>query len=163
MLRVNCVTAYERSKNIIWFSSSSADPLAAWRISGMIFARDSSYALLGQGHLRMEFQFVFEDGTHYAFADWMGEAVITDTGGEEDGKGGEIKGWFSSVRSWGVLRAVAGPYCLTFREFTSLVDGKTYISGFLTRDGIKVFGALVSRPGIGSNVDWEREYGLVLR
>lgn len=291
MPRVNHVTAFERSKKPIWFSSSSADPLAAWRISGikgpvfeqwlfdsisddgkalagMIFARDSSYALLGHGHLRMEFQFVFEDGTHYAFADWMDEATITDTGGQ-DGKVGEVKGvwkgkngtrtyththaadgsflkvvldspeirgtytltalapphfptgqiwplsegeaptstelcpkvnnvevipagtyeadlvvggrplkfkgigghehiwasggWFSTVRRWAVVRAVAGPYCLTFREFTSLIDGKTYISGFLTRDGAKVFGALIDRAGVGSNVDSTRDDGLVLR
>lgn len=111
MPRTNRATAYQREKEPIHFSTSSADPLAAWRISGirgpvfeqwyfdsvaedgksnivMIFARDASYALLGQGHLRMEFDIVFPDGKHFNHADFMSEAVLEDTScdaiGEED-------------------------------------------------------------------------------
>ena len=289
MPRINHVTAYQRESQPIWFSSSTADPLAAWRISGIkgtvfeqwyfdsvsddgkatvgvAFARDASYAILGHGHLRMEFEFVFEDGTRAHFADWMNEATITDTSGE-NGKVGEVKGvwkgkgrtythtiasdgsfakveldspeikgtftltatspphfpcgqswplargeapastqlcpmvhnvqvipiavyeadlvikgrslkfkgigghehnwasgsWFSTVRKWQLTRAVMGPYGLTFREFTSLLDGRTYITGFVTEDGKKVFGAMIDREGIGSNVESTRGDGLVLR
>lgn len=102
MRRTNRRTAYQREKEPIQFSTSSKDPLAAWRISGikgpvfeqwyfdsvaadsksgitMIFARDASYAMLGQGHLRMEFDITFPDGKHFNHADWMSEAALEET------------------------------------------------------------------------------------
>ena len=114
MPRTNRRTAYQREKEPIQFSTSSKDPLAAWRISGikgpvfeqwyfdsvaddsksgmtMIFARDASYAVLGQGHLRMEFDIKFPDGKHFNHADWMSEAALEesdcDTTGEGNGSG----------------------------------------------------------------------------
>jgi hypothetical protein len=102
--RTNRTTAYQREKSID-FSTSSADPLASWRISGIkgqvfehwyfdsvsddsksgivfTLARDASYALLGQGHLRVEIDVTFADGTHFNHVDWMSDSVIED-GGEE--------------------------------------------------------------------------------
>ncbi|KLU92849.1 hypothetical protein MAPG_11811, partial [Magnaporthiopsis poae ATCC 64411] len=98
--RINHVTAYEKEKWID-FSMSSADALAAWRISGIkgpvfeqwyfdsvaddgksgivfILARDASYAVLGQGHLRVQLDVTFSDGTHFNHVDWMAEAVTED-------------------------------------------------------------------------------------
>ena len=301
MSRINRTTAYQREKKPIFFSKSSADPLAAWRISGikgpvfeqwyfdsvsddgkssivMIFARDASYAMLGHGHFRMEFDIVFPDGKHFNHTDWMSEAVLEDTsnGGKvvsegyskgaaqsvqgvrrqkendvndgdvghthgvwtgkgrryehtiaADGSsaqvsfdGPEIQGsftlkstgppyyptgeihpvdssygdistelcpkihwmeviptaiftadlkvqgrplhfegigghshiwaegsWFDTVRGWKVCRAVAGPWSFTIREFTSLLDGKTYSSGYVARGGKEEFGALSVRAG----------------
>ncbi|KAI5921284.1 hypothetical protein F4810DRAFT_679189 [Camillea tinctor] len=101
MSRVNRVTAYQKEKSI-HFSTSSADPLASWRVSGIkgpvfeqwyydsvaddgksgivfTLARDASYALLGQGHLRVELDVTFSDGTHFNHVDWMSEAVINES------------------------------------------------------------------------------------
>ena len=92
MGRVNRVSAYHKEKKID-FSTSSADPLASWRISGIkgpvfeqwyfdsvaddgqsgivfTLARDASYAMLGQGHLRVELDVTFSDGTHFNHVDW---------------------------------------------------------------------------------------------
>ncbi|KAI0836431.1 hypothetical protein F5Y06DRAFT_273381 [Hypoxylon sp. FL0890] len=109
MARVNSVTAYQTERSIN-FSTSSADPLAAWRISGIkgqvfeqwyfdsvandgksnivfTLARDASYALLGQGNLRVEIDATFSDGSHFNHVDWMNEAVIEEsTSGQIDGR-----------------------------------------------------------------------------
>jgi hypothetical protein len=105
MGRINRTTAYQKEESIE-FSTSSADPLAAWRISGIkgpvfeqwyfdsvaddgksgivfTLARDASYALLGHGHLRVELDATFSDGTHFNHVDWMNEAVIEDVSADE--------------------------------------------------------------------------------
>lgn len=109
--RVNRVTAYQKEKWID-FSTSSADALAAWRISGIkgpvfeqwyfdsvaddgksgivfTLARDASYAVLGQGHLRVQLDVTFSDGTHFNHVDWMAEAVIEDTSSSAGAAGGD--------------------------------------------------------------------------
>ena len=237
----------------------------------MIFARDASYALLGQGHLRMEFDVVFPDGSHFNHADWMSEALIIDssfdshvpesdkkvesvwtaagkryelvvaadgssatvklqgqriqgsftlrstapphypngkthaeagddtptelcpkinlvevipTGAFEaelvcdgrplrfEGIGGHMHvwaegSWFDTVRGWRMCRAAAGPYNLTFMQWSSLLDGQTYTSGYVARDGKKVFGGLEVTDGLeergneGKNlVRWTPQYNV---
>ena len=136
MPRTNLKTAYQRETEPIEFSTSSKDPLAAWRISGIkgpvfeqwyfdsvaadsksgmtvIFARDASYAMLGHGHLRMEFDITFPDGKHFNHADFMSEALeetdcdtidkVTGNGsgdGKSDSKkkAGQIKGVWTGPR-----------------------------------------------------------------
>ncbi|KAI3326237.1 hypothetical protein HD806DRAFT_489736 [Xylariaceae sp. AK1471] len=117
MARVNRVTAYQKDQNID-FSTSSTDPLASWRISGIkgpvfeqwyfdsvaddgksgivfTLARDASYALLGQGHLRVELDVVFSDGTHFNHVDWMSEAVI------QESKSGQVDGtWTANDKTY---------------------------------------------------------------
>ncbi|KAL2159575.1 hypothetical protein VTH06DRAFT_2144 [Thermothelomyces fergusii] len=103
MARINRQTAYQKADEIE-FSTSSADPLAAWRISGikgpvweqwyfdsvsddgrsgvvLTIARDASYTMLGRGSLRIELDVTFDDGSHYNKVDWMSEAVVEDRGG----------------------------------------------------------------------------------
>ncbi|KIM94010.1 hypothetical protein OIDMADRAFT_184509 [Oidiodendron maius Zn] len=100
MARLNRQTAYQRADEID-FSTSSADPLAAWRISGikgpvweqwyfdsvaddgksgivLTLARDASYAILGRGVLRVELDVTFSDGSRHNHVDWMSEAVVED-------------------------------------------------------------------------------------
>lgn len=102
MPRYNVRTAYEKEKDPPFFSRSSADSLVSWRLSGikgpvfeqwyfdnvsddgvcsfsLIFARDASYAALGQGHLRVEFDAVLPDGSHFRHAEFMSEAALEDT------------------------------------------------------------------------------------
>jgi hypothetical protein len=91
--------------------------LASWRISGIkdalfehwyfdsvsndgksniciAFARDASYALLEHGHLRIEFEVVFLDGSHFNHLDWMSESVIEDS---SQGHGAENVGKVESL------------------------------------------------------------------
>ena len=268
MPRVNRKTAYEREQVAPYFSRTSRDPLASWRISGIkgplfeqwyfdsvasdgkssiciIFARDASYAVLGHGYLRMEFDIVLPNGKHFNHVDWMKEAVIEDSSRDDDPKiigkveslwtapgkrhsftiagdgsnahvklqgqivqgdftlkstapahypggkthaeageetptalcpkinlvevipcgtfaanliingrhlsfqgiGGHMhvwaeRSWFDTTRGWRMCRAAAGPYNVTFMQWRSLVDGRTYSSGFVARNGEKSFGAL---------------------
>ncbi|POS68702.1 hypothetical protein DHEL01_v212906 [Diaporthe helianthi] len=102
MPRFNVRTAYEKEKDQPFFSRSSKDQLASWRLSGiqgprfeqwyfdsvsndgessfsLIFARDASYAALGQGHLRMEFDAVLPDGSRFRHAEFMSEAALEDS------------------------------------------------------------------------------------
>ena len=118
MARVNRATAYQKEKSID-FSTSSADSLAAWRISGIkgpvfeqwyfdsvsddgksgvsfTLARDASYAILGQGHLRVELDITFPDDTHFNHVDWMEEAVIEEVSGS-----GQVHGiWTSKGKTY---------------------------------------------------------------
>ncbi len=121
MARINRQTAYERAAEID-FSTSSADPLAAWRISGikgavweqwyfdsvsddgkssivLTVARDASYAVLGRGTLRIELDVVFSDGSRYNNVDWMSEAVVEDRGGAK-GSGTVDGSWIASGKSY---------------------------------------------------------------
>ncbi|KAK9415787.1 putative AttH domain-containing protein [Seiridium unicorne] len=123
MARLNYQTAYQKADEIE-FSTSSADPLAAWRISGtkgqaweqwyfdsvaddgkssivLTMARDGSYAALGKGVLRVELDVTFDDGTHYNRVDWMQEAVVEDRSANK-GKGrGTIDGvWTAAHKSY---------------------------------------------------------------
>lgn len=116
MGRTNHVTAYQKEKNIE-FSASSDDPLASYRISGikgpvfeqwyfdsvaddgkagLVFtlARDASYALVGKGHLRVQLDLTFPDGSYFNHVDWMSEAVIQDASSEKDpdGTGAPVTG-----------------------------------------------------------------------
>ncbi|KAH9885303.1 hypothetical protein F4778DRAFT_799048 [Xylariomycetidae sp. FL2044] len=98
--RINRQTAYQKADELE-FSTSSADPLAAWRINGikgpvweqwyfdsvsddgkagivLTVARDASYAGLGRGTLRIELDVTFPDGSHHNHVDWMSEAVVED-------------------------------------------------------------------------------------
>ncbi|AEO57485.1 hypothetical protein MYCTH_2303702 [Thermothelomyces thermophilus ATCC 42464] len=106
MARINRQTAYQKADEIE-FSTSSADPLAAWRISGikgpvweqwyfdsvaddgkssvvLTIARDASYALLGRGTLRVELDVTFDDGSHYNNVDWISEAIVEDRSGPKN-------------------------------------------------------------------------------
>ncbi|KAH6855611.1 hypothetical protein B0I37DRAFT_58835 [Chaetomium sp. MPI-CAGE-AT-0009] len=131
--RVNRVTAYQKEKEID-FSTSSDDPLAAWRISGIkgpvfeqwyfdsvaddgksgivfTLARDASYALLGQGHLRVELDVTFSDGTHFNHVDWMTEAVIEDAPAKdgESTKRAQVKGaWTAPSKAYRHIIAADG-------------------------------------------------------
>ena len=292
MPRVNRKTAYEREQVAPYFSRSSKDPLASWRISGIkvalfeqwyfdsvsndgkssiciIFARDASYALLGHGHLRMEIDVVFPDGSHFNHADWISESVIEDSsqdhgaenarkveslwtgagtrhsftiasdgssahvdlqgqniqgsftlrstapahypGGKTHAEAGDetptalcpkinlvevipcgtfeaslvVNGqplqfqgigghmhvwaegsWFDTVRGWRMCRAAARPFNLTFMQWSSLLDGRTYSSGFVAESGKKAFGALeitddpAGGPEEKNVVRWQPQHNL---
>ncbi|KAI9776749.1 MAG: hypothetical protein M1839_009393 [Geoglossum umbratile] len=61
------------------------------------------------------------------------------------------KGWLDALQGWRAVRAVVGPYVLTYWAPTSRLDaGTLYPSAFLARGGKKVFSATRSGPSISS-------------
>jgi hypothetical protein len=125
--RYNVRTAYQKEKEEPFFSRSSNDPLVSWRLSGikgprfeqwyfdsvsvdgecsfsMIFARDASYAALGQGYLRMEFDAVLPDGSHFRHAEFMSEAALEDSTKDVSGNDiGRVRGiWTAPAKKYGL-------------------------------------------------------------
>lgn len=263
------LTSHQIAKNPIYFSTSSIDSLAGPRISGinatvweqwyfdsvsdeadasiaMLFARDASYTALGKGHLRMELDLVWQNGTKFTQAEFMDEATVRDCDGEIAGlfrspgrtysfriskdfqsvkveiaappvegsftltatgpphyPGGELhpssnastltspslhfaeiisagrfdanfvidgspfafrgigghdhgwaaRSWFDIVKGWHIVRAVVGPYSMTLWAPIALSDGVTYSSGFLARDGRKIWGKMITSSQVLSEDD----------
>ena len=106
--KISHLSAHQKAKDPIYFSTSSIDSLAGTRISGinatvweqfyfdsvsdeadasvaMLFARDASYTALGKGHLRMELDLVWQNGTKFTQAEFMDEATVRDCDGEMTG------------------------------------------------------------------------------
>ena len=102
------IDAFETVKTPIWLSTSPLDSFerpkmsavngSAWEqwyfdsVSssgkagfGMAFARDPSYKPFGQGVLRVEVSFVFENGTQVQATDFLAESRVQDCCGEVHG------------------------------------------------------------------------------
>lgn len=66
------------------------------------------------------------------------------------------QGWLDALQGWRAVRAVVGPYVLTYWAPTSrLNSGTLYPSAFLARSGKKIFHATRSGPSLDSTTNQE--------
>ncbi|TVY17456.1 Diels-Alderase ccsF [Lachnellula arida] len=64
--------------------------------------------------------------------------------------------WDFIAQHWYWLRIVTGPYTAVYWIWTSAIDGKTYTTAFLTKDGVEIF---ATTNGI---VSWKGKYATML-
>ena len=66
------------------------------------------------------------------------------------------QGWLDALQGWRAVRAVVGPYVLTYWAPTSRLNaGTLYSSAFLARGGKKIFHATRSGPSLDSTTNQE--------
>lgn len=68
--------------------------------------------------------------------------------------------WDYLATHWYWIRAVTGPYAVVFWTFTSAIDGVTYVSAFLSEDGVEIFASRIGTPGdMGGYATLQLTYG----